>query len=246
MTIRHISFAERQARSFPCVSSPPSAGSRRGFTLVELLVVIAIILCLGALISPVISKIRHSASSTKCASNLKQIGAAVLLYAGDNDGALPGPLWSGQTATCTTSAASNLLMYFLAPYLGPYASPAAPYLASPGQWYSSIFECPSARSVILVQNKSLDGAIYFLAPGYLPSTGPALVVRPFGYPPVPPAGLTQPMRLVSLAGMQNVVALTDLDQKNYGVKPTVAAEPVHGSYRNTLYFDGHVQPVANH
>ena len=46
------------------------------FTLVELLVVIAILLILGALIFPVFQKAQDSANLTKCASNLRQLGAA--------------------------------------------------------------------------------------------------------------------------------------------------------------------------
>jgi len=43
-----------------------------------------------------------------------------------------------------------------------------------------------------------------------------------------------------------IVMLMDVDQKNpYGVgSQTVAAAPVHGSFRNALYFDGHVQPIS--
>ncbi len=69
---------------------------RRGFTLIELLVVIAIIAILAAILFPVFAQARESARLTSCLSNLKQIGLAVKMYAGDYDekfpmGTYPGP-----------------------------------------------------------------------------------------------------------------------------------------------------------
>jgi prepilin-type N-terminal cleavage/methylation domain-containing protein/prepilin-type processing-associated H-X9-DG protein len=64
---------------------------RRGFTLIELLVVIAIIALLLSILMPALQRVKKQARATTCLSNLKQIGLAAELYAGDNDGS--NPIW---------------------------------------------------------------------------------------------------------------------------------------------------------
>ncbi len=68
-----------------------------GFTLIELLVVIAIISVLAAILFPVFARARANARKTTAISNLKQIGAAMLMYTADYDENLPDrwPLWPG-------------------------------------------------------------------------------------------------------------------------------------------------------
>jgi prepilin-type N-terminal cleavage/methylation domain-containing protein/prepilin-type processing-associated H-X9-DG protein len=61
----------------------------RAFTLIELLAVITIVVLLAALCVPAVSLALNKAKLTKSLSNLRQVGLALQLYAGDNDQSLP-------------------------------------------------------------------------------------------------------------------------------------------------------------
>jgi len=65
---------------------------RTAFSLIELLVVIGIIAMLLAMLMPVIAVARDQAKTTQCASNLRQLGVALNIYADAWQGHLPS--WS--------------------------------------------------------------------------------------------------------------------------------------------------------
>jgi len=54
-----------------------------GFTLIELLVVVAIIAVLVAILLPALQSAREQARVTSCGTQLRQIGTACTMYAGD-------------------------------------------------------------------------------------------------------------------------------------------------------------------
>lgn len=77
----------------------------------EILVVVAIIAVLAALAFPMMGRVTQAARSAECMSNLKQVGAAINMYAVDNNGKLPplqppidsetgkrGDIWPGLVA----------------------------------------------------------------------------------------------------------------------------------------------------
>ena len=62
------------------------------FTLIELLVVIAIIAILAAMLLPALNKARERGRNATCQGNLRSLGQAVVLYAGDYQDYIPwGP-----------------------------------------------------------------------------------------------------------------------------------------------------------
>jgi prepilin-type N-terminal cleavage/methylation domain-containing protein/prepilin-type processing-associated H-X9-DG protein len=58
---------------------------RKAFTLVELLVVISIIALLLSILMPTLNKAREQARNVVCASNVKQVVTALVVYAAGND-----------------------------------------------------------------------------------------------------------------------------------------------------------------
>ena len=62
---------------------------RKAFTLIELLVVIAIIAILAAILFPVFGRAKEAAKKTASLSQMRQLSAAVMMYAGDVDDYLP-------------------------------------------------------------------------------------------------------------------------------------------------------------
>jgi len=82
-------------RSYMTSPGRPGAVGKRAFTLVELLVVIGIIALLISILLPSLNRARETANRVKCASNLRQIGEAILLYTNDSKGPYPRTIYAG-------------------------------------------------------------------------------------------------------------------------------------------------------
>ena len=76
-----------------------SRRAKSAFTLVELLVVIGIIAILISILLPALNHARKKAQAVACASNMRQIYVAMLMFTQDNKGHLPRTYGVGETPT---------------------------------------------------------------------------------------------------------------------------------------------------
>jgi prepilin-type N-terminal cleavage/methylation domain-containing protein len=108
-----------------------------GFSLLELLIVMLIIAVLTALLIPTVSRVRESATITKCGSNLRQIGQALHAYRADHKAfpvalTMPPPfklpLDTGEPiyATCSTRTSRPAARSTDVPATCHRSTPAAP------------------------------------------------------------------------------------------------------------------------
>ncbi len=142
---------------------------RRGFTLIELLVVIAIIAILAAILFPVFAKAREKARQTACASNLKQIGTAFLMYTSDYDDTMPP--WTGGDPVATGSIYDVRCVYngLVNPYIKNGVDTTG--TATNGN-FSGVWICPSAFPLPGVRDYSNTYAYNYYALGGISPTSP--------------------------------------------------------------------------
>jgi prepilin-type N-terminal cleavage/methylation domain-containing protein/prepilin-type processing-associated H-X9-DG protein len=237
------------------VSQSPRGARMRAFTLIELLVVIAIIAILAAILFPVFASAREKARQTSCASNLRQIGLASLMYEGDFDdlllpyeiGTSPNKYqtWWGQADQSVSPTAYQMQNGILQPYMKSNSVQACPSLPTgfstdiglTGYGYNAQYLSPFVFATGLVPCPTFDDGFgdcedinhnFYTAPASL-------------------AKITAPSTTVLMADSVQISFTNGKLLAEPFLSPPSAQFPnfhgLHAGFGNVLWVDGHVKAI---
>ena len=195
-----------------------------GFTLIELLVVIAILGILASLLLVAIPRVMRRADTIKCASNLRQIGLSVFMYANDHNGKLPGPAYLAvnRTTNVTRNMIRKMMPYV--PLIEEGKICTLPICPTADDFYEGDVNAVHYRRIVSVPDFSGD------------------TFDPFGY-----AVGSRPLTL-NVVFLRSSLSAPDIPMIYDNDQMVRAAsngppEPIHDGARNILFMDGHVELV---
>lgn len=227
-----------------------------GFTLVELLVVIGIIALLISILLPALNAAKERANRVKCASNLRQIGQGMMLYANDNKGMYPRTRY-------TVGAA---LRFFTAPTApDPFATngpqpndvtAALFLLVRQADLNPEVFVCPSSNQ----EKDNLGGMQANLRSNFWDNVAGTAVGQTLSYSvtnPYPTAAAVTAGYKYNTGQVADFAIAADrneCEQVNAATNPNTATavqikkmntKNHEGEGQNVLYNDGHVEWCTN-
>ncbi|HEX7010055.1 MAG TPA: prepilin-type N-terminal cleavage/methylation domain-containing protein [Phycisphaeraceae bacterium] len=229
---------------------------RQGFTLIELMVVISIIALLISILLPALQSARRNARTVYCASNSRQIGAAMRMYADDHRGYLPPFAYDTTTVSANEKWWTRLLadgQYLpdgqrrpMDPAFGPY-------------FVDGVWRCPEVNDDQAMQNTATP-ALSGRGGGYGPNASRVCVALNVNNPLL---GARGPLRLDDIRRPTQIWLVGDVGRPGIGstwsyffvnaTKPPfdrVNALPGsfqpwlrHGEICNATFIDNHVAPL---
>ena len=213
--------------------------SATGFTLTELLVTIAIIAVLATLVFTLARNLTRQAAATRDSNTMRQMWTCILMYAGDQNDLMPGPMFSRQSPVYNKPIPKNTrdwrrLSDCLAGYLGhenPKKGDFIPAMAASWQKTPESWQYPG----FFMQHK-------------LPVGDGLSTDSPWGEP-APASGEDRlPMRLSAVMSQPNIErtwAMTETDSLHPSLQghPGLPEGMAHGRYRLGIFFDGSVRKL---
>lgn len=201
----------------------------RAFTLVEILVVIGVIALLAAIVFPVFSRVREGARKSTCASNLRQIGVALMQYKNDNGNSGPFYLF---TDTGYDHSDSSARIFSVNNHT--WMDAVWPYVKN-----EALFTCPSYPAV---GKKFLGGDPNWTS---ATATGSQYLFDRIGFnrwnrvfDGVPFVIVARPAETIYLCGDSSS---SDCAGFTWGMGSRF--HPRHNGVGNLLFFDGHVKAM---
>ncbi|AHF90180.1 hypothetical protein OPIT5_08020 [Opitutaceae bacterium TAV5] len=194
------------------------------FTLIELLAVIAIIAVLASIVIATVGKVRRSAARAEGVAILRGVGQAILLYANDHKGKLPGPLYLKQVAIYRSD--TRTLLHHIGPYLGAPSTPNGEIITAcrPRAWSELLARVPDASIYRLAYGEGSDpsGNKYY----------------PFGNTSLG----KDPMTLEAIPWPTRAFALRDIRKSDDAANsPLPDNSTIWGDVQHLLFFDAHVE-----